>query len=511
MDLLQAEDEVDEGLSLRISYTSDTHSYIYPTDYVGEGGKAMGYMLTASSFTPGSVRIDGGDSLQGSPLVRHEMKKGLRPFLTAQAFNAAGLDVYVPGNHDFDFGYDTLRGFLTSLEAHVVCANLADKRGALGIGRHVIIERDGVRLFITGAVTDYVNIWDGTKLDGLEVQDALDCLKKEYEESLEMDVDFRICVYHGGFSDGDSKGPYIENRAGDIAKLGFDVLLTGHQHQQVEPHFMHGTLVLQAGCKATTYAEVELEKGRKPEAWILKPAADTRLSPAMEALKKADTRQAGLEVELGEVLGHVDGVLEDRSRLYSYLHGSTLADYINDIQMAVTGADVSAASLFNEPTSLGPEVRLADVLKAYPFSNSLVLVEIEARQLKKAMERSASFAEMNQEGLVVESPSFSPMKDERYNFDFYRGLSYSYDLSKEPGSRVVRMRFKDIDLLADPGYKLRMVLNSYRSSGTGGYDIYREVPVLQTFSTDIQDVLIASFEQGVPVKVPGPTDIEVIL
>ena len=203
--------------------------------------------------------------------------------------------------------------------------------------------------------------------------------------------------------------------------------------------------------------------------------------------------------------------LEDRSRLYSYLHGSTLADYINDIQMAVTGADVSAASLFNEPTSLGPEVRLADVLKAYPFSNSLVLVEIEARQLKKAMERSASFAEMNQKGLVVESQSFSPMKDERYNFDFYRGLSYSYDLSKEPGSRVVRMRFKDIDLLAEPGYKLRMVLNSYRASGTGGYDIYREVPVLQSFSTDIQDVLIESFEQAVPVKVPSPTDFEVIL
>ena len=72
-------------------------------------------------------------------------------------------------------------------------------------------------------------------------------------------------------------------------------------------------------------------------------------------------------------------------------------------------------------------------------------------------------------------------------------------------------RFKDIDLLAEPGYKLRMVLNSYRASGTGGYDIYREVPVLQSFSTDIQDVLIESFEQTVPVKVPSPTDFEVIL
>ena len=100
-----------------IFYTSDTHSYVYPTDYLGEEPKPMGYMALASRFTPDSIIIDGGDVLQGSPLIRYELKNRISPHLAAKAFNAAGLDVFVPGNHDFDFGYDKLCEFIYSLDA----------------------------------------------------------------------------------------------------------------------------------------------------------------------------------------------------------------------------------------------------------------------------------------------------------------------------------------------------------------------------------------------------------
>ena len=47
-----------------IYFTSDTHSYIYPTDYVSRGKKDMGYMVLASSFSDGAIIADGGDVLQ---------------------------------------------------------------------------------------------------------------------------------------------------------------------------------------------------------------------------------------------------------------------------------------------------------------------------------------------------------------------------------------------------------------------------------------------------------------
>ena len=128
-------------------FTSDTHSYIYPTDYISQGRKNMGYMALSSSFKEGAVIADGGDVLQGSPLVRYEMKNHIRPFLSSVAFNRAGLSVYTPGNHDFNFGYDALREFLTSLNADKVAANLRDIRGELGVKPFTVIETsDGMKL-----------------------------------------------------------------------------------------------------------------------------------------------------------------------------------------------------------------------------------------------------------------------------------------------------------------------------------------------------------------------------
>ena len=80
--------------------------------------------------------------------------------------------------------------------------------------------------------------------------------------------------------------------------------------------------------------------------------------------------------------GEVNGILEDRSRIYSFVHGSSLADYINDLQLSITGADISAASLFNTPVSLSHEVTMKNILQAYPFSNTLVTADITGAQLR---------------------------------------------------------------------------------------------------------------------------------
>lgn len=506
MGLEQTQDKTHEGL-MEIYYTSDTHSYVYPTDYVSREDKATGYMVLSSMFKDDALKIDGGDVLQGSPLVRFEMKRGNSPLMAAKAFNAAGLDVFVPGNHDFDFGYETLRSFTASLDAEVVCANLQDEKGLLKIRPYAVIEKNGVKVFVTGAVTDYVNVWDKDKLSGLRITDSVNALKTVLKEKDAAAADFRICVYHGGF--GNESGSLKENRAGEIAELGFDILLTAHQHQIIKPYYIHDSLLtLQAGSKASCCAHIRLEKGKKPEAEIIYPEKDFQLNDKMKKLREHESRlETDLENYLDRKAGEVDGILEDRSRIYSFVHGSSLADYINDIQLSITGADISAASLFNTPVSLSHEVSMKDILQAYPFSNTLVTADITGGQLKTAMERSASFVDFRN-GEFVEAEDFAPGKDERYNYDFYRGVSYTFDLSEKKGQRVKRLIWKNIDLLQNPETEMRIVLNSYRASGTGGYDVYRTLKNSTAISVDIQDALIASFENRV-VEVPSKTDFSV--
>ena len=491
----------EEKSKMKLYFTSDTHSYIYPTDYIHEGIMDMGYAHLSSAFEEGAVIIDGGDVLQGSPLIRYALMKGEKVLPPALAFNAAGLDVYVPGNHDFDFGYETLLSLLSALDADAVCANLSDGEGRLPVRRHAIIERNGIRLFVTGAVTDYVNVWNGGKLGKLSVTDSVEALRAEAEAMRSIPHDYSICVYHGGF--GEEEGPLRENRAGEIASLGFDFLLTAHQHQVIGPLRIGKTTVLQAGWRGEWAAELDLRKDAS-DVRLIRCSASTPLSERMEAFLRSYALPAEAERSLYAVTGTVDGILEDRGYVESALCGSSLADFINDLQLGLTGADVSAASLANNFVSIGPDVTLASVLASYPFSNNLTLLEMSAGELRKAMERSAEYID-SVDGVPSVSPSFAPGKNERYNFDFYRGLAYSFDYRRAKGERVVRMEQDGIDLLSHPETILRVVVNSYRATGTGGYPSYRNSRVIRRYSEEMQDVLSDALSRK-GVKVPPPTD-----
>lgn len=486
-----------------IWFTSDTHSYLYPTDYISEEKKDMGYIALSSSFTPGSIVVDGGDVLQGSPLIRYEMKNGIRPFLAAEVFNRAGLDIYVPGNHDFNFGYETLRSFFSSLNAEKLAANVIDERGELGIRRYTLIEaEDGIRVLFVGVVTDYVNVWEDEKnLEGLKITDCVEAAETALHDGLVLHPDYTVCIYHGGF--GDEEGKIKENRGSELASLGFDILLTGHQHAIIEPKHIGRTLTLQAGAKAMMGAHVILGKDGSIDACLVKTDSSLPLKKEMAEIPAKEEEDV-LE-SLSVPVGRVDGCLVDLSKLESAIHGSSLADFFNDVQLEFTGADVSAVSLFNDPVSLGPVVTLGDILSSYPFANTLLKIRLTGRMLRQAMERSAGYFDI-ESGRVRISDRFTIPKEEHYNYDFYRGVSYSYDISKPLGERVVRLVWNGIDLLSAPDTELTMVLNSYRATGTGGYGIYRAAEVIERYSQDVQDLLIERFSSGQDIAIPEKTD-----
>lgn len=491
-----------------IFFTSDTHSYVFPTDYISEGKKDMGYIAAASRFTDGAIIVDGGDVLQGSPLIRYELENGIRPFTAAEAFNRAGLSIYTPGNHDFNFGYETLKDLLTSLNADIVAANLVDERGELGVRKFVIKDTpDGLRILFVGVITDYVNVWEKKEnLEGLRITDSVLAAKEALEEGRKASPDFTICIYHGGFDD--EEGGIRENRGAELADLGFDVLLTAHQHAVIEPRHIGTALTLQAGAKAMHAARLVLNHDRRIDAEILATDASLPIRRCFQTMDEGIEER--LLRSLKEPIGRIDGILQDSSKLASAAHGSSLADFFGDIQLGFSGADVSAVSLFNDPVSLGPVVTLGSLLAAYPFANTLLKLRLTGAMLKAAMERSASYFD-EEGGRVRISDRFTIPKEEHYNYDFYRGVSYAFDIRKPLGQRVVRLMLGDTDLLKNPDKELTIVLNSYRATGTGGYGVYRNAEVIERYSQDVQDLLIGYFKKKRDVKVPERTDFLLIL
>ncbi|WP_051204642.1 bifunctional metallophosphatase/5'-nucleotidase [Butyrivibrio sp. VCD2006] len=516
---------------MRIIFTSDTHGHVFPINYATGAHETSGLFSVAAQLKGekeidgNTLVIDGGDSLQGTPLLSyylsHMDEYELHPM--AEGFNAMGLDYYTLGNHDFNFGYEAISDFAKAMKATLVCANVTDKRGELGIKKHVIHTlEDGTRVGITGAVTGFVNVWEQKKnLVDFEIADPLPVLAKELEE-LKGKCDVTVCIYHGGFEEdlntGDKLSESEENQACKIGReLDFDIILTGHQHMSIEGIFMDGTFGIQPPDKAMRYCLVDAEyvgpdekrdvKGRTltTSGWSImsflmpveKQYADfDKIQAVNPGLKEMNEK---LQTWLDEPIGCLEEEILPEQKLDVALYGSRVASIFNQVQLELTGADFSCTSLSNEPLGLHKEITVRDVLGIYQFANTEEVKEMTKADLKAALERCAEYFDYDEKtGKVGISDAFLQPKIEHYNYDLYAGMWYEFDIRRPVGDRVVVMRKLDgTELSDDETYTL--VTSNYRATGTGGYDTIGKAKSIRTYPDEMPDLVIDFVRRHSPV------------
>lgn len=473
---------------MRIIYTSDTHSYLFPTDFVEKRDVNMGLMRVAESFYKDidTIVIDGGDTLQGSPLSKFVFDKNIHPYPQAKIFNAMKLDIVVPGNHDFNYGYDVLYEYFSDLDATLLCANLIDKKALMDIKKHVVAtDSTGLRIGFSAIVTDYVNIWEKKEnLEFLEITDAYEAARSELSW-LEENADISVLIYHGGFETNLKTDEILaesnENIASKIAmNLDYDLILSAHQHMEIPLTSYHGTKVIQCPPNATKYAEITLDKngisgeikGPKSKSFLL----ERKFQPLRDEIEKW----------LDQGIGEIEKEITPPTLLESALNGSRIADFFNNVQLEATGADISATALTNILHGFGKNLTLRDIVSNYPFANTLVVVEVGEKELRLALERSAEYFDQN-DGKISISKSFLEPKVENYNYDYYLGISYTFDISKPIGKRVSRLLYNGEEI---GNRRLKLCLNNYRASGTGGYDVFKSCKVIKEFGENVQDLAI---------------------
>ena len=250
--------------NLTIYFTSDLHSYIYPTDYRSQEEKDLGLFKCASQFQKdgNTLVIDGGDLLQGSPLGAfcHDTVGSAAQF--AQIMNRCGYDYVTLGNHDFNYGMPYLDSYLDALRARCVCENVRWAGGGVRFPARVHVLENGLRIGIVGIVTDYVNIWERPEhLSGIRIKDPIPAAAAALL-SLKGKVDLTVCVYHGGFERDLASGRTLSATHENVAyricqELDFDILLTGHQHMSVPGQMVRNTFVVQPSDKGQEFLRVE--------------------------------------------------------------------------------------------------------------------------------------------------------------------------------------------------------------------------------------------------------------
>lgn len=496
--------------TFRILYTSDIHGRLFARP--GEAGlDAAGREFDKDGNT---LIFDGGDLLQGGTagtfFVRQfrekerelEQKSGRKPYPphpAAQVMNACGYDAVTLGNHDFNYGLPYLADYLTSLRAVCLCANIDSRAGILPVEESRIFTlENGLRIGVFGLCTDALAGWEREEtIRQLCIEKPLDAARRVLG-GLRRRCDVTVCIYHGGFEEDPATGEVLDNSGENAAcalcrEPGLDLLLTGHQHLREPGRPLYGSYAVQPGSFCGCYADVTGAVGMDGEIRFVSRLKEAAVGEAPFTPHPADSlpaltglRQALENWESGRICT-LPAPIPIQDRVHMALHGSALADFINRVQLAVTGAQISATCLSNTALGLPAEVRVADVFLSYTSANTLCTVRCSGAVLRSALEWTAEFLNEESGGFGIDRRFLRP-KPRYFHYDFYAGIDYRLDFSREPGSRVVRLQYGGRDILPEDSFTL--CITNYRRAGGDGYGMFRACELLKADPVPVAEHII---------------------
>lgn len=501
---------------LKIYFTSDVHGYVYPTDYLDESMKNIGLLNCINQYEKdgNTLIIDGGDSIQGSPFTNYLSSKMLVKHPMADIMNAAGYDYVTFGNHEFNYGYEYLKSYLNHLNGKCLCTNIKDTTEGIHVLPYDIkVMENGLTVGIIGFTTDFITRWERpSNIENFLIEDVYISIEKVFD-TVKQQVDIVIGIYHGGFEYdlatnqklSDSK----ENIAYKICKdFDFDILLTGHQHMPVEGQSLYGTYVAQTPHNGTRFIELMMEYNEATrEKSFASSLKEANLPPKQEIYDEYLPLEEDVQRWLDTPVGHLSKALIPDSHLTMALQGSSLANFINQIQLEASGADIACTSFANVIKGFNENVTVRDILATYPYPNTLVVLRVTKGILKKALERCASYFDYK-DGDITISTSFLKPKVEHYNYDYFSNLEYTFDLKKDIGNRVTSIRYQGKEITNED--TLSLVMNNYRASGAGGYEFYSECEVAKEILTEMPEVIIDYFKKHSYVNVDENRYIQVM-
>lgn len=128
-----------------ILHTNDVHVGLQ--DNIGYDGLAL-YKKEVEAQYDNVLLVDAGDAIQGAAIGA--ISKGSE---IIKIMNRLGYDLAVPGNHEFDFGFDVLDDCAEELTCGYTCANFCTTDGEPVFDPWRILEAGDLKIGFVGTVT----------------------------------------------------------------------------------------------------------------------------------------------------------------------------------------------------------------------------------------------------------------------------------------------------------------------------------------------------------------------
>ncbi len=430
-----------EPVSIKLLQLNDWYRYL---DDEGRGGFARLVTILGDEDAKADnvLLVHAGDAISPSLLSGFDQGAHMITLL-----NDLPLDVFVMGNHEFDFGPEVAAERMAEARFDVVNSNVRTAAGDLypGTIESKLIEVDGIKLGFYGLTTpETIELSTTGDTSFAPVVETASLMQAKLRDA---GADIVVAVVHTGWRED------MELYRAGIA----DLIMTGHDHD-LRIMYDGRTAMTESGSDADYVTAIELVAERDEDgkvAWrpAFRAIDSARVEPDAAALAELqpyeDKLSAELDVDIGEAL-----VPLDTQRATVRTMESNFADLIADAIRNATGADIGLTNgggiRGNRLYEAGHVLTRRDVLSELPFGNTTVLVELEGSDLMAALENGVSQVE-----------------DGAGRFPHVSGLRMTYDASRPAGARVTEVMVGDKPL--DLAATYSVATNDYMLGGGDGY------------------------------------------
>ncbi|MFF7975425.1 5'-nucleotidase C-terminal domain-containing protein [Streptomyces sp. NPDC007905] len=523
--------------SLTVMGTTDLHGHVFNWDYFKDAeysdkaGNAQGLaristlvdQVRAEKGRCNTLLLDAGDTIQGTPLTYYYAKvdpitaKGGPVHPMAQAMNAIGYDAAALGNHEFNYGIETLRTFEDQLDFPLLGANAVDAKTLKPAFPPYFVKKfhvpgaPPVKVAVLGLTNPGIAIWDKAYVQGKLAFEGLEEQAAKWVPKLRsLGADVVVVSAHSGTSGTSSYGdqvPYVENAAANVAKQvpGIDAILVGHAHVEIPELKVTNeqtgkTVVLSEPlCYAErlTLFDIELvfSKGKWEVESVSASLRDSNTvadDPKITMLLKDE--HAKVVAYVNQVVGRATETLTTVEARYK---DAPIIDLITKVQEDVVKAAlagtahaslpvIAQASPFSRTSQIpAGDVTIRDLSGLYVYDNTLVAKLLTGAQVRAYLEYSAEYYVRTAADATVDVEKLTNAGGRPdYNYDYVSGLSYDIDIAQPAGSRIKNLTFGGAAL--DDAQQFVLAVNNYRANGGGAFPHVASAPELWAESTEIR-------------------------
>jgi 2',3'-cyclic-nucleotide 2'-phosphodiesterase (5'-nucleotidase family) len=364
--------------------------------------------------------------------------------------NMMPIDVFVPGNHEFDFGPDVFLERLREARFPVYAANLREADGSVipGIVDSRIHTYGEVKIGVIGLTAE-----DSHKksMPGrLKIASMLDTATAQAAKLRREGADLIVLVSH---SNRDIDDALVDSGVADVILSGddHDLYLRYNGRVAIVEAAMDGLVVAAVDLSV----KVETVAGRRKVTWWPRfRIIDTAdVAPDPEVAARVAVYESRLSKSLDIVIGRTTSELDSRN---AAVRGgeAAIGNLFTDALRAATGADVALLNgggfRGNHVYPAGSDITERLILAELPFLNRALVLEISGKTLRAAIEAGLAGAE-NEVG----------------RFPQVSGIAIRADLTRPDGDRVVALLVGGKPVEPDRLYKV--VTNDFLARGGDGY------------------------------------------